>query len=75
MKYSHRIAVNASICFDLESDNEVPTETEINSEIGNLIDGAQIEGMSEGTRVYLSESAVSVGGYSIEDTVTNTEEL
>ena len=74
MKYSHRIAVEAGICFDLESDNNSPTLAEVDEAVGWLVDGADIDGLSGG-RVYLTtRDAMKAHGFSVEDTVENDEE-
>lgn len=88
-KYTHRIAVAASVMFDLESDNEVPTAKEVDDQIGDMIDGVDFEydGLENG-RVYIAESAVTVDSeinpeaehravteFSVEDTEENEQEV
>ncbi len=86
-KYTHRIAVPASVVFDLESDNEVPTADEVDDAIGDLIDGMDIPEY-DGGRVYLAEEAVEelpeenekgnhlvLVKFSVEDTTENKQEV
>lgn len=88
-KYTHRIAVAASVMFDLESDNEVPTAKEVDDQIGDMIDGVDFEydGLENG-RAYIAESAVTVDSeinpeaahlavteFSVENTEENEQEV
>lgn len=81
-KYTHRIAVPASVMVDVESDNERPTAEEVDAVVGDLIDGQDLWGY-DGGRVYLSREAYittkagehRVKRFTVEDTVENEQEV
>lgn len=73
-RYSHRIEIPASICFDVESENAELTDAEVNQAVQDLADDEYgFDGPGGGTRVYpvldLATEPASVKEWELCDTM------